>query len=453
MRALRPALQQSEGRSKPWSGSRLVNAFAEKSDGDKTEDFAIMAIPGLASFANVGTGPIRGVHRRVHSLFVVSGSQLYRVAEDGTPTAVGTIGGTKPVAIVDNGVQLAIHGGSNEKTGYIYDDVTVHTQPVNLPPVSHVAYIDGYFVWTVADSDQFVISGLNDGLTYDPLDVATVEGASDNLVGLINDHRELQFFGTDTVEIWYNNGNADFPFARQGNAFLERGCIDKNSIVKFDNSVCFMGNNRIAYKLDGYNPIRISTHGIEKDFARASWFRSFNYSQEGHDFWGLNTDVGSFFFDAATGLWAERKSFGKDNYRVGCAVTAYGEKIMGDAYTGKLYTPSLDLFDEDGETIPIIVEIPTVENNRDRATLYALELFCETGVGTLEVPDPMVIMQYSRDGGRSWSNEMWRALGRIGEYLTRAVWRPNVEFRQLSIRFTLPDKTRRLVMGYYADVR
>jgi hypothetical protein len=39
----------------------------------------------------------------------------------------------------------------------------------------------------------------------------------------MNNHRELLFGGTDTIEVWYNNGAADFPFARQGNAFIERG--------------------------------------------------------------------------------------------------------------------------------------------------------------------------------------------------------------------------------------
>jgi hypothetical protein len=43
--------------------------------------------------------------------------------------------------------------------------------------------------------------------------------------------------------------------------------------------------------------------------------------------------------------------------------------------------------------------------------------------------------------------------GEGGEYLTRAVWRPNVEFRQLQIRLTLPEKARRLVISYFADVR
>jgi hypothetical protein len=128
-----------------------------------------MAIPGLVSFANISSGKTRGVHRRVNTLYAVIGSTLYTVSENGTPTALGTIAGTKPVRIVDNGTQLAIHGGSGEKTGYILDGTTLYTQPVNLPAVSDVAYIDGYFVWTVADSDQFIISALNDGLSYDAL--------------------------------------------------------------------------------------------------------------------------------------------------------------------------------------------------------------------------------------------------------------------------------------------
>jgi hypothetical protein len=48
---------------------------------------------------------------------------------------------------------------------------------------------------------------------------------------------------------------------------------------------------------------------------------------------------------------------------------------------------------------------------------------------------------------------MSRNMGAVGTYTTRAVWRPNVEFRQLAVRFTMQSKTRRFVLGYYADVR
>jgi len=453
VRLLKPALQFSQGRSLPWSGAVLVNAFSEKADGDKLTDFAIMAIPGLALFKDIASAGVRGVHRMINTLYAVVGSALYSVPESGAAVSLGTVGGTNPVRMVDNGRQIAIHGGPTGQTAYVLDGTTLYTQPTNLPPVSDVGYLDGYFIWTLANSDQFMISALGDGLSYDPLDVATVEGAPDYLVGVMVDHREAQFHGTDTIEIWYNSGAADFPLQRQGNAFIERGSIDKNSIVKIDNSTMFVGDDRVVYRLDGYNPIRVSTHAIEYQIAHAAWFRAFTYTQEGHKFYVLNTDVGTFAYDAATGGWHERQSFGLNNYRVGCATTAYGQNILGDAYTGKLYVPSLDTYDENGSPIPVTVELPTVENSRERMTLYALELYCETGVGNVAVADPQVIMQYSRDGGRTYSNEMWRSMGRVGEYQTRAVWRTTVEFRQLAIRFTMPEKVRRFVMAYYADIR
>lgn len=446
----RPALQQSQGRSKPWSGATLINAFAEMADGDKSDQFAIMAIPGLVPFATIGTSPIRAAHRMGQVLYVVTGANLYSVTESGSSTSLGTILGDGPCRIVDNGSELAIHNGAT--TGYVYSSGAV-TTPVNLPAVSDVAYIDGYFVWSVAGGDQFIISGLNAGTTYDPLDVATVEGAPDALVGVINDHRELHFYGTDTVEIWYNSGDADFPFARQGNAFIERGCIDKNSIVKIDNSVHFVGNDRIIYRLNGYDPTRISTHAIEWKLAQATYFRAFTYTQEGHKFYVLNTDAGTFAYDMATGTLHERRSFGRNRYRLSCSETAYGQTILGDAYTGKLYVPSLDVYDEDGETIPVTVELPNIMGDRTRQTLYAYEVYCETGVGNADAPDPQIAMQYSTDGGRLWSNEVWRSLGTVGKYLTRAIWRPKVQFRQLNIRLTMTDPVRRFIMSYWADIR
>jgi hypothetical protein len=453
MARLRPALQDSEGRSKPWAGSRLVNAFAEQSEGDKSDQFAIMAIPGLTLFSDISSSSVRGSHTMGAALYVVVGGALYSVASDGAETSIGAIGGTDPVRMADNGLELAIVGGPLNRTGFVYSGGSL-TTPVDLPDVTDVTYIDGYFVWTVADSDQFIISGIDDGLSYDLLDVATVEGAPDNLVGVINDHRELLFFGKDTTEIWYNSGAADFPFERQGNAFIEHGCIDRNSIEKTDNSVFFVGDDdRIVYRLNGYDPQRISTHAVETKLAGASWFRACKYSQEGHKFYILNTDVGTSCYDIATGAWADRLSFERSNYRVGTAVKAYGQTIFGDNGIGKLYVPDLEVYSENGDPMSVVIELPSIDKEQD-STLYAFEVRCETGVGNSDVEDPQIIMQYSRDGGRSWSNEMWRSLGRIGEYLTRAVWRCNADFkRQLRIRLTLPDKVRRFVMGYDADIR
>jgi hypothetical protein len=455
LRQLKPALQSSKGRSEPWAGARLINGFAELSEGDKAVLYAVQGIPGTTLFCDIAGLPVRGLHRMGTVLYAVAGTTLYSINSAGTETSLATIPGTNPVRMADNGTELAIHDGGI--VGYVYSG-GVLTIPVNLGDVSDVAYMDGYFVWTVANSDQFIISGLRDGLSYDPLDVATAEGAPDNLTGLVNDHRELLLFGgstgaTPSTEIYVDTGNADFPFERQGNAFVERGCIDKDSIAKLDNASMFVGDDRIVYRMDGYTPGRVSTHAVEKTLAQASWFRVFTYTLEGHKFYVLNTDVGSWAYDVATGSWAERASFELDYYRLGCSADAYGKTLVGDNQTGRIYQLDLDTYTENGAAIPLTLELPPIGDGVNRQTLYAFEIFMETGVGDLTTTDPQAILTYSRDGGRSWSNEMWRPMGAQGVYSARAVWRINVEFRQLQLRISFPDKVRKCMLGYFADVR
>jgi hypothetical protein len=197
----------------------------------------------------------------------------------------------------------------------------------------------------------------------------------------------------------------------------------------------------------------MSKHSVEYRIAGAAWYRGFTHTIEGHKFYVLSTDLCTLALDMATGAWAERKSNARDNYRVGFAENAYGKAIFGDIYTGKLYTSSFDTYTENGEPIVCIVEPPTLDRDRDLLTLYAVELFAETGVGITAAPNPQVILQYSRDGGRLYSNEMPRSLGLVGEYKTRAIWRLGVQFRTLDLRFTLPSSARRFVLGFFADVR
>lgn len=452
---LKPGLQSSKERSGPWAGARLINGFAELSEGDKAELYAVQGIPGTVEFSDIGALAIRGQHRMGTVLYAIAGTTLYSIDSAGVETPLGTIPGTKPARMVDNGTQLAIHDG--DTTGYVLSSGTL-TIPVDLGSVTDVAYIDGYFVWTIYNSDQFIISGIDDGLSYDPLDVATAEGSPDNLVGIVNDHRELLLFGgttgaTPSTEIWVDTGNADFPFERQGNAFIERGCIDKDSIVKFDNATWFVGDDRIAYRMNGYTPQRVSTHAVERTLAQASWFRAFTYTQEGHKFYCLNTDAGSWSYDVATSAWAERESIGLNYYRLGCAAEAYGKSLVGDNQTGKIYELDLDSYTENGSAIPLTIELPPIGDGVNRLTLYSFETFMETGVGDLVTTAPQAILSFSKNGGRSWSTEMWRTMGAQGEYSTRAVWRVNVEFRQLQVRLIFPDKVRKGVLSYFADVR
>lgn len=451
-RRLQPALQFSEGRSRPWSGAKLINAFSEMADGDKAAQYAVMAIPGLVPFADL-IEPIRGEHRMGETLYVVAGTTLYSVSSAGVSTSLGTVGGSLPVMMADNGEQLAIQGGALNNQGYILDSGVLYTSITNLPAVSNVVYIGGYFVWTVFESDQFIISALNDGLSYDPLDVATVEGDPDNIVGVVNDHLQLHFGGSRSFEIWYQSGAADFPFERLGTAFIERGLIDRDTLVKIDNSVHFVGEDKIVYRMNDLAPTRISTHAIEYQISEATWYRAFTYTMLGHKFYVLNTDVGSFAYDMATGAWHERQSLGLNNYRCWFSANCYGGDIFGNGYNGKLYRPDMDVNTEDGEVIPVTIELPSLQTDRTKSTIYSFEAQIQAGVGNSSDTDPQIILQYSKDGGNTYSPELSRSMGAVGEYLTRCIWRMGVSFRQLQIRLLLPSLAQRFMISYVADVR
>lgn len=447
MRQLKPALQYSQGRSYSWSGAELVNCFAEKADGDKREEFALMCSPGLTVWATVGVGPIRGAIVCASVLYVVSGGVLFSVASNGTATTLGSIGGTGPVRIACNYSEVCVAAGG---VGYVYSGGTLQT-PVPFD-VSDVIYADGYIIWQIQNSEQFIISSLDDALTYDASDISSVEGAPDDLVGMINDHREIHFYGGKTGEIYYNSGAALFPFERQGNAFIERGCFDRDSIVKIDSTVMFVGDDKIIYALAGYQPQRVSTHAIEYQIRNATYARGWTYTQEGHKFYVLETDSGTFVLDRATGAWHKRQSYGSDYWRCYQSVDAYGMTLFGDRETGKLYIPSMDVYSENGDPIRMEITLPTLEFDRQLVTMYAFEVTTEAGVGSA-TSNPEIVLQYSDDSGRNWSNEMARGLGLVGQRTNRAVWRKLGQFRIRTMKLAITEAVQRIAIAYWADIR
>lgn len=443
---LKPALQTSKGRSYTWAGAELVNCFAEKADGDKLRDLAVMATPGLMLWTTAGAS-IRGSIMCAGVLYVVSDASLYSVTSAGVAMVLDSIPGTGPVRMAANYTEVCIAANG---TAFVYSGGAL-SSPAPFD-VSDVFYADGYIVWIVEDSEQYFISALDDALTYDAADIASVEGFPDNIVGAVNSHRELIFLGETTAEIYYNSGAADFPFERQGNAFIERGCFDRDSIVKIDNSVTFVGDDRSVYTMVGYQAQRISTHAIEYLLRDATYARAFTYPQEGHKFYGLECDRGTVLYDHATGAWHKRKSWDSTWWRIGGAVQAYGQTYLTNRASGAIYTPSLDVFTEAGETIAVELTLPTIDAGGRKATMHAFEAILENGVGNADAPDPQIMLQYSDDGGHLWSNEMWRSMGAVGTHRTRAVWRKLGQFRSRQMRMTITDPVKRLLIGYRADI-
>jgi hypothetical protein len=464
------ATQSYLARSLPLSAQRCVNLFPEKAPADARSSVILYGTPGLVSFGTVGNGPIRLLHEMASSLYVVSRDQLYRVSSSGVGTLLGTLAGAPmtdyPLQAADNGSQLVVVNTGTGRAS-VYDADTATLSAINdsdFPRASSVSYVDGYHVFTRPDTGQWFISDLLEASSFDALDFASAETYPDNLVRIFVDHREIWLMGAKSTEIWTNTGAASFPFQRISGTVIERGCAASGSVAKLDNSIVWLADDGIIYKANGYQPARISTHAIEhalEGYATLSDAQAFSYSQEGHSFYVLSfpTQNVTWAYDASTGMWHERESRDAEarslgRWRVGSYAQAYNLHIVGDYASNKLYQLDLDTATEAGVAIRRMAVSPVIQAAGERMTMSRLEIEADCGVGLTsgQGVDPQLMLEWSDDGGRSWSNEHWSDLGRMGQYLRRCRWNRLGQFRERYLRVTCTDPVPIHILGAQAEL-
>ncbi len=450
-------------RSKTLDAQQCVNLYPVTAQQDSKSVIALYGTPGLKRLITLPTSPVRGLHRWGTYLYAVAGTTLYRGDAYGTATVLGTIAGSDPVDMADNGTQLVITNGSY---GYVWDGVTL--SGISFLAGNGLGFMDGYFISGVPGAGQFQISALYDGTDWDAIDIGSVEGSPDNLVTLLVDHRELWLFGDDSTEIFYNSGDTSFPFRRIDGAFIEYGCAAKHSPAKLANTVFWLSSSDYGagqvVMASGYQPVIISTPAI--DFAIQSYETvsdaiGFAYQQDGHNFYVLTfpTEGKTWVFDATTNLWHERAyritSTGSlTRWRANCHAHAFGKHIVGDFENGKLYELDLNYYSDDGDPIKSIRSAQHISTDYRNLVHNALQVDMETGVGidgTGQGDDPVAILEWSDDGGRSWSNEHTAKLGKIGETLSRVIWRRLGVSRDRVYRLTITDPVKRVIIGARLD--
>jgi hypothetical protein len=448
----------------------MINLFPEATPNEGKENGFLNRTPGLRKIATVGRGPIRALwtqQTNANNAYVVSGNEVFKIDKGYLPVKLGNIAGSGPVSIADNGTQLFFAANPE---GYIYNITTnTYTQitDVDFPGAVTVGYLDGYFVFNEPNSQKIWVTEIFDGTIIEPLAFASAEGAPDLIAAINVDQRELWVFGTSTIEVWYNAGTANFPFARIQGAFNELGCLAPYSVAKLDNTLFWLGNDArgygVVYRAEGYRGKRVSTHPIEfaiQSYGDVSNALAYTYQQEGHAFYVLifPTVDKTWVFDVATGAWHERAGF--DNgyftrHRSNCQMNFQSETIVGDYLNGNLYVFDLDYYTDNGAVQKWIRSwraLPTGANNLKRTAQHSLQLDCESGVGTDtgQAQDPQVMLRWSDDGGHTWSNEHWVSVGKIGEYYRRAIWRRlgmTLKLRDRVYEISGTDPNKIVIMG------
>jgi hypothetical protein len=388
-------------RSVNAADNRMVNLFPEIVPEGGKEPAFLQRAPGLTALATVGAGPIRGLWTFGDYGYVVSGSTLYQIDSNWNAAAKGTVIGSGPVSMADNGTQLFI---AANPLGYIYNastDVFQQITDPDFPGAGTVGYIDGYFTFNEPDSQKIWVTQLLDGTSVDPLEFASAEGNPDNVVAVFVDHREVWVFGTNSTEVWYDAGLLDFPLTRIQGAFNELGCAAPYSIAKMDNQVYWLGKDArgqgIVYRAAGYIGQRVSTHAIEwqmQEYADLTDAVGYTYQQDGHSFYVINFPSANttWVYDVATGAWHERASLNNgefNRHRANSQMFFNSTTVVGDYENGKIYEFDLEVYADDGAVQKWLRSwraLPTGANNLTRTIQHAMQLDCETGVGLNAYP-------------------------------------------------------------------
>jgi hypothetical protein len=436
-----PILGQSYvARSVNAAADRMVNLFPETIPGEGQTSGFLNRAPGLRLLLTVGTGPIRGLWSYGGYAYAVSGTQVYKITTAWTATLIGNVSGTGPVSIADNGKQMfiACNGPS-----YIYDNVSgafAQITDVDFPGAVTVNYLDGYFVFNEPNSQKIWVSEILDGTQIDPLSFASAEGSPDGVVSTMVDHRELWVFGTNSVEVWYNAGTADFPLQRIQGAFNELGCAATFSVAKLDNALFWLGADArgrgIVYRANGYSGVRVSTHAVEwqiQNYGNISDAIAYTYQRDGHSFYVLIFPSAgtTWVYDAATQAWHERAGWSDGEFvrhRSNCQVEFNSQNVVGDYQNGNIYAFDLEVYADNGAIQKWLRSwraLPPNQNNLKRTAHHSLQLDAETGVGLNDGQgsNPQVMLRWSDDGGHTWSNEHWASMGKIGAFFYRTIWR------------------------------
>jgi len=455
---------------------RCVNLYLETNQSGvakEGEPSWLRSTPGLEKLIEIGDGPIRLVHTDpTGRIFIASGNEMYKlelISGVWTETLLGTL-------VTSSGV---VRAASSDLHTVFVDGDTCYAFYTSTGPyvewfgtfgsfgysavdnATHVVFIDGYYVFCDGTSNKFYCSDLN-SLVVTPLDFASTEGDPDNISGLIANNRDLWIFNERSTEVFTNTGNADFPFERISGGFIENGCIAPGSIAKISGSVFWLSadafGSGMIFGSSGLSPLKISTHAIETAISKYSNIKdavAFTYQSGGHEFYVINFAEATWVFDLSTKTWHERTYNNSGNIERHRANFHSYNKILnyhliGDYANNKVYRFNDQKYSDDGAPIVRIRAAPHISASGNYLFCSQFNLDMETGVGLDGIgdgTDPVAVLDFSDDGGHTWSNELEAKIGKIGEYKTRVIWNRLGKFRDRVFRIKISEKVKVAISG------
>lgn len=450
------------GQDKNINAQRSINLLPVVDQEGGKKPVAMRTTSGLKRFGIAAKTVARAALEINGAAYKVFGNQLFSIAENGTTTAMtGTLDDSTGFCQMEsNGVDILIITSTG--AGYTHtlgSSTLAVVSDTDFPDAYSLTYQDGYYIVAARNTNQFYLSGLLDGASWDPLDFSSADGGPDNLVAVKSDHRELLLLCRRSFEVWWNSGDPDFPFERISGGYITVGCGARQSVISCDNTVFWLDHNYQARKLAGSLVAQIiSTRQIEYQFSTyqdQDEAKAISYVENGHAFYVLIFNQNTWQHDVSTGFWIERTS-GKGRWLGSSHCYCYGKNLIGDYQGSRIYELDPETFTDNNETTRRERTTQHLDTQKKDIIIDLFEIEFKAGIGlnTGQGSDPMAMLQCSRDGGETWGPEMWRSPGAIGDYTYRAIWtRLGRAHSQWTWRVVFTDPVDWVILGAWANIR
>jgi len=339
---------------------KLRNLLLEKDLSGLSPDTTLrIDRPGLTRLHDYG-GILRNAHFRTSTQerLVVSGGTLFSGV-----ISKGAIAGSGIAPMVSTAFATIILGDENL---YLYnttvsaldlpDDAPAPAQDVDqLNSYGLVLCRNGRIYWLVPGETEI-----------DPLDFATAESLPDEGVAIRRLGDEFWVFGAENIEVWQATGDQDAPFARAPGRNFERGCLYRDTVRRYDNTLVWVGDDWQVYRASSV-PQVISDPAIAALIRKAAAPCTAlpGIGIDGHSLYVLRIPgQGSWAYDALTQQWSEFSSIGQTAWNPHVGYQVNGQIVLGSVIDGRLWSFDQNAVDDDGDEIERVVTATIALNGK-----------------------------------------------------------------------------------------
>lgn len=127
-----------------------------------------------------------------------------------------------------------------------------------------------------------------------------------------------------------------------------------------------------------------------------------------------------------------------------------GLHLVGDYRTGAVFALDLDYYQDGTDPLPAIRAAAHIAGPDYTWIIHnRLQVDMETGVGLNNGQGrvPEVLLDWSNDGGHTWSNQLSASMGKMGKYGARVRWNRLGRAKDRVYRLTITDPVKRVILG------